>query len=592
MPRPQRYVSRLVRILLLPAVLAATAAVPAAAAPHTDVRTYENDPVGQPPTGCTTPSGAAPALVTDTRGFHSRNSLRISDPATDASTETDCAQPAQHGARLSFEAYPAALPNGFLVDLLGEQQGISGTSAVFHLSVDADGGIRWYDGAGWTRVAPAGTVRTGRWNAIEVRVPTDQSAARVYVAGRYVGEGGPVGVRALADLTGYRFSSDGTAPAGDDVYLDDVGYGPASDTPPPGGTAPFTVAPPVAVDQSATPLQMPNAAVTVPRPGGGRRILLAYPAHSDDAQTNGTRFAYSDDGGTTWVPDQAANPMPDAASYNLTRLRNGDLLAVSYHTYMVPGSGDLKAEVDSSVSHDNGATWTARTGDMTTPTAMRTISSTTDRPGSPLGGYVLVHPAVEDPDGTLYQSAYGYYAGDTKYRQLVLRSTDGGLHWTVASTVAVDPGLSSDPRYEGFCEGALERVADGSLLIVMRTGSYQPMYTARSTDNGATWTPAEKLLAGPDRQQVVSVYPSLTLLPGGPLVLMVGRPGLALLSSPDGSGHSWTRPVEADYRNSANGVLLPLGGRRMMLFGDRGANWSKPTPDPYQVWSRRIEVSR
>ena len=68
----------------------------------------------------------------------------------------------------------------------------------------------------------------------------------------------------------------------------------------------------------------------------------------------------------------------------------------------------------------------------------------------------------------------------------------------------------------------------------MRIGSYLPMYVARSTDNGATWSAATQLTA--DGQPVVSVYPTLTLLPGGPLVLLVGRPGLSLLSSPDGSG--------------------------------------------------------
>ncbi|MDN3359184.1 sialidase family protein [Actinomadura sp. DC4] len=580
--------SRITRGLLALAVAATMAgAVTGRANAAVTVRTYESDTVGQVPSGCTTPSGAAPALVSGARGHDSTRSLRVNDTSTTAITKVACAQPARQGAELSFWAYPAALANGFLVDLLGHQENVTGVQSVFHLVVDGTGRIRWYDGVDWTQVAPAGTVPKTAWTSIDVRVPADQSAAHVYVGGTYVGDGGPVGVRALADVTGYQFSSDGTPTSGDDVYLDDVGYGPAVDTPPPGGTAPFTVAPPVTIDQSSTPMQMPNAAVVEPH-GGGQRVLLAYPAHGDNNTTTGTRYAYSDDLGRTWVADQAANPMPDAASYNLTRLRNGDVLAVSYHTYMVAGSGDLKAEVDSSVSHDGGATWTARTGVMTAPTAMRPISTQTDRPGFSQGGYALVHPVVEDPGGTLYQSGYGFYANDAKYRQIVLKSTDGGLNWTVAATVAVNPNLTTAAGYEGFCEGALERVADGSLLIVMRIGSYLPMYVSRSTDDGATWSAATPLIAA--GQNVVSVYPSLTLLPGGPLVLLVGRPGLALLSSPDGSGHTWTRPVEADYQNSANGVLLPTGPGRMLLFGDRGANWSKPVPDPYQVWSRLITV--
>ncbi len=571
-------------------VLALTGVTGGAASAAVTVRTYETDPVGQVPSGCSTPSGAASAVVSTARAHGGARSLRLYDPSTTEITKITCPEPVQQGGELSFYAYPAALPNGFLVDFLGHQKDVTGTQSVFHLVVDADGRIRWYDGANWTQVAPAGTVPRDAWTAIDVQVPSDQSAAHVYVAGRYVGDGGPVGVRAVADVTGYQFSSDGTPTSGDDVYLDDVGFGPAVNTAPPGGTAPFGIAPPVTIDQAPTPTQMPNAAVIEPH-GGGRRVLLAYPAHGDNNTTTGTRLAYSDDLGRTWVADQAANPMPDAASFNLTRLRNGDVLAVSYHTYMTEGSGDLKAEVDSSVSHDGGATWTARTGVMTTPTAMRPISTGTDRPGHSQGGFALVHPVVEDPDGTLHQSAYGYYANDTKYRQIVLKSTDGGVNWTVGATVAVNPNLTTAAGYEGFCEGALERVADGSLLIVMRIGSYLPMYAARSTDGGATWSAATPLTAGPDARPVVSVYPSLTLLPGGPLVLLVGRPGLALLTSPDGSGHTWTRPVEADYQNSANGVLLPTGPGSMLLFGDRGANWSKPTPATYAIWSRTITVT-
>ena len=46
---------------------------------------------------------------------------------------------------------------------------------------------------------------------------------------------------------------------------------------------------------------------------------------------------------------------------------------------------------------------------------------------------MLVHNVVEDTDGTMYLSAYGYYQADPKYRQLILRSTDGGLELVTRS---------------------------------------------------------------------------------------------------------------------------------------------------------------
>jgi hypothetical protein len=82
----------------------------------------------------------------------------------------------------------------------------------------------------------------------------------------------------------------------------------------------------------------------------------------------------------------------------------------------------------------------------------------------------------------------------------------------------------------------------------------------------------------------------MSLLPDGKLVLLVGRPGLTLLSSPDGSGRTWTRPVTVDYANSANGAFLPIDRHHLLVFGDRGANWSQPTPQTYQVWTRLITI--
>jgi hypothetical protein len=277
--------------------------------------------------------------------------------------------------------------------------------------------------------------------------------------------------------------------------------------------------------------------------------------------------------------------MPNAQSYNLSRLRNGDLLAVSYHTYM--RSGSRSADVETAVSHDGGRTWgPIRVGAMTTPQTMRPISPNSSRPGRSLGGFVLVHSIVEDADGTMYQSAYGYYQNDPKYRQLILRSRDGGLTWTTVSTVAVSPNQPG----EGFCEAAIQRVADGSLLAVLRTGSYLAMHVSRSTDNGLTWTAPTPLRAA-NGLLVTGVYPNLVPMPDGRLVLYYGRPGQSLMVSDDGSGASWSTPVTVDYRNSANGSAVPLDADTLLAFGDRGADWSVNKPPLASVWSRTINLA-
>jgi hypothetical protein len=553
------------------------------------VRTFETDPVGALPAGCTAPAGTAPAVVSDVRGDHSARSLRIEDASTSTIGEVQCADTTRQGADLRFSVYPASLESGFSYTLLGHLQGIGGAPRpVFHFNVTPTGMLRWYDNSGWTQVAPAGTVPLSAWSTLRVQVPRDQQRAYLYVNGRYVGEGGPWGVRAVADVTGYQFSSAGSATTGDDVFFDNVSIGDPSGSRPE-THQPFQVGPDVTVATSSTPIQMPNTAINV-RGHGRNEILVSYPAHTDASETAGNRLAVSTDQGATWTDANARNPIPDAPSYGLTVLRNGDILAVDYHTYMTPDSQNLSAEVPTAISHDGGLTWTQRAGTMTTPQAMRTIAPVTDRPGSPMGGFVLVHSVVEDRDGTLYQSGYGYYAADRKYRQIVLKSTDEGNNWVAAATVAVNPDLSTNPRYEGFCEGAIERVADGSLLIVMRTGSYQTMYTSRSSDNGATWSAPSPLVAGLHAQPVTGIYPTMSLLANGRLVLWVGRPGQAMLESADGSGAHWSSPQEIDYANSGNGTFVVVGGNRLLAFGDGGANWSFPTPVTYRVWSRTITV--
>jgi hypothetical protein len=540
-------------------------------------RDYETEPIGAVPSGCTTPAGKAAAVVSTVRAHSGSRSLRLNDPTTDRQTVVSCPAVPQQGIDLRFAAYPAALRNGFLVSLRGHLEGLADPRVVFHLAVVADGSLRWYDGMAWTTVTTPSAVRTGVWSEIQIRSAADQESVEILVNGVRAAAGGPIGMRRVVDLIGFDISSYGTATTGDDVFVDTLSVGAAPAVLPPDAVA---VGPAVTIEQvNGSLLQMPHGSVTT-----GSEALVTYAAHPDTSTGTGTRFASSPDSGASWLREDARNPMPNAQSYNLSRLRNGDLLAVSYHTYM--RSGSRSADVESSVSRDGGRTWgPIRVGAMTTPQTMRPISPNSSRPGRSLGGFVLVHNVVEDADGTMYLSAYGYYQADPKYRQLILRSSDGGLNWSTVSTVAVSPNQPG----EGFCEAAIQRVADGSLLAVMRTGSYLAMYVARSTDNGVTWTTPVPLRAA-NGLLITGVYPKLVPMPDGRLVLYYGRPGQSLMVSDDGSGASWSTPITVDYRNSANGSAVPLDADTLLVFGDRGANWSLLKPPLSSVWSRTIDL--
>lgn len=550
-------------------------------------RTFELESLGAVPAGCQTPGGAVAATVTDTRGYQSGRSLRVRDAASTTRTEVECHGLARRGADLTFDVFPAALPNGFLLSLLGHVTGLDASQPVFHLLVSADGSLSWWDGHGWTPLTAPGTVPVGEWSAIRVQVPPGQAQAFISVNDVLVGQAGGVGMRAVAEVSGVRIAGSGTVPAGDDVFVDNLALDPPT-APVPAPSSPFDVGAPVTINHLyGTELQMPNSAA---RSAATGEVLVTYPGHADTSFATGTELARSGTEGAAWESAQARNPFPDEQSFYLTELNDGRLLAVNYHTFMVSGSANRRALVPTAVSADGGHSWTYRNGTMTTPQPMRPISSRSSRPNTTLGGFVLVNRVLEDPDGTLYQAAYGYYENDAKYRQLLLVSTDGGVNWTVRATIAVNPALSTNPRYEGFDEGSVVRVADGSMLAVMRTGSYQPMYYSRSTDDGHTWTTPQPLVAGPGAQQVVGIRPELTLLGNGTLVLLYGRPGMSMVAAPDGTGANWTTPTPVDHRNSGNGTSVVVGDDRLLIMGDRGAEWSHQADTYRRVWSRLIVV--
>ncbi|WP_426186676.1 sialidase family protein [Microbacterium sp. TWP3-1-2b2] len=558
--------------------------------------TFESDPVGSIPPDCSTLEGYIPAAVSDESSYEGEHSLRVHDTSATASAGMTCTVLAQQGAYLSFQVNPRSLQD-FTVDLIGRSLIPTGQPAnsLFRLALRADGAVQWYEQwtATWRELSPAGSVPLDRWTRMELAVPADNAAVRVSVDGAYVGSAGPtIGNNSskhneVTGITGLAFTTTGSGAAAvqDDVFVDDIIFGSPASTPPAAvGTAPFHIGDTVAIDGSGEQVGFPNPGVVVSNGDGRKRVLIPYSGHPDVDDAGGIFLGASDDGGASWFNGQEMNPMPDTSGVTMTRLRNGDLLAVNFHAYMMADTDDRQALVETAVSGDSGASWTHREGVMTSPEPMRPIGAS-ERPGTTLGGFVLLHTVVEDPDGTLYMSAYGYYAADENFRQIVLVSRNGGVDWSVAGTVAVaDPAQSDVVAYEGPCEGAIERLADGSLIMVMRVGWRLPMIYSRSTDNGATWSEPQQIEVGPAGQDLLSVQPTLELLPTGELLLMVGRPGLVMTISESGLGDDWSVPVGIDYVNTENGSFTVLDPTTVIAAGDRGR------AAPWEVWSRQVTI--
>lgn len=213
------------------------------------------------------------------------------------------------------------------------------------------------------------------------------------------------------------------------------------------------------------------------------------------------------------------------------------------------------------------------------------IPPTAARPNG-VSGMVLDRTVLPMPDGTLLATLYGHLAGHSKYNCMLVRSQDKGQTWDFVSIIAHAETMPG----EGFCEPVLARVADGSLLAIMRTGGgYErryPVYQARSLDNGLTWSMPENL-------GVYSVDPDLCLMSNGLLVCSYGRPTLEIMVSGDGSGQHWSRPTTIFTGNSTcySGLREVAPGRLLLVY-DSNSSGSPWQANDNQINAVYLEVER
>ena len=128
----------------------------------------------------------------------------------------------------------------------------------------------------------------------------------------------------------------------------------------------------------------------------------------------------------------------------------------------------------------------------------------------------------------------------------IIRSSDRGKSWKLMKVFGRDEeksvwGPFDKPVDEGFAEADLVALADDNVLCIMRTGSYSPLYQARSTDEGNTW-------GEPENTGWPGVRPRIQLLPNGVLTCAAGRGAYGhpqtthVMISIDGKGEHWEYP--------------------------------------------------
>jgi hypothetical protein len=287
-------------------------------------------------------------------------------------------------------------------------------------------------------------------------------------------------------------------------------------------------------------------------------------------------FCVSNDGGKTWGPRVSEGPLFSAGL--LTRFPTGErkLMGVGFRLFAFPQGQSRNLEGMMTEISDGWNVITHRRGIRVTlpePAQWEPVDRSNGGVLAELPAVVFCGCILKSRDGGLLVPMYGKLVGDKYDRSFLMKSMDGGLHWSYLSTIAkVDmpwPGMGN----EGANEPGLARLADGRLICLLRTGSDGLMYQTWSADDGKTWeTPVSTGVKG--------VAPQVGLLSSGVLACTYGRPGpVSIMFSLDGTGKTWTHhtPIFQEMSTRYTGFLEVAPHRLLVVYDHVPYGW-KPIP--------------
>lgn len=332
-------------------------------------------------------------------------------------------------------------------------------------------------------------------------------------------------------------------------------------------------------------------------------------------------------GGDRWQPWKTDLPlMVDGA---LGRLQDGTAIFIAQRTRPVAGQADTYVG-ERRVSADNGQTASRpEPVYVTCPNVTQETVEGTDT----LQGPIFHGEIIPLGDGDLVAGMYTTFPQDAarggdsvKLRTILVRSLDGGVHWSYVSTIGSMDRLEGDEArealrgHEGFCEPTLAALSDRELVCVMRAGTYvadsgpsdtyhdlaktvfredgkyyttgpepcKPLYIATSADGGKTWSPPKPMASAR------GACPRMIVLHSGLLALSYGRiwrpsQGDGLVLSGDG-GRTWTKEVII-HSGLASGYtyMVETAPNRILYVFDAVTAWG-PKGGPDWIGAVDLEV--
>ena len=288
--------------------------------------------------------------------------------------------------------------------------------------------------------------------------------------------------------------------------------------------------------------------------------------HTADEDPN--RILESYDDGETWQPapddfplsfkDPMTGRQIDAFGGSIGYLRDGTIVHIGHNTQLQHDVGYEGSRMHDRFQQDDPTFRFQRAaGDGR---LLETIKFKVS--GMPWGrrSYQVYSPIVELDDGDLLaamewvkmlpEERWRHEAHGRVWKYLfgvfIVRSADGGHTWEYVTQFDPDEvkpvyGISDRTVDEGFDEAHMTKLPNGDILCMLRTGSYSPLWQARSRDGGRTWD-------APESTGWQAVKPQVQVLPNGVLACSSGRGAYGhpqvthVMISIDGTGHRWEAP--------------------------------------------------
>lgn len=267
-------------------------------------------------------------------------------------------------------------------------------------------------------------------------------------------------------------------------------------------------------------------------------------SHDNGASFGASSTVYAGSGGTMGGPA------------GITVLANGNWLA-TFMTFTSAGTSSYR--VNTSVSTDKGATWSA-------PTVLS---------GYPFTSWVAcASPVVQLSNGDLVLPLYGANTTGNQFVD-ILASVNGGTTWTSRATIAVSGQDVQEPT--------LAEVTPGHLVLLMRGGDHNTR-RATSSDFGATWAAAATAWSGFNSKVSIAKFTSGRYLcydrdTNGAAWVRWSDDNLATFSSPQFLVWPDIRVTYGDILETTPGRMLCVYGAE--LWGSTGS--ASPQGD---IWSR------